>query len=82
MPIGYYFIFKHNVLSARVRCPKCHTIGNLNVQTANSKRRFQISHLEKIRMKKCQFGYTNEFYEELEAIYEELEKKRKEGVLM
>ena len=82
MPIGYYFTFKHNVLSARVRCPKCNTLGNLNVQTADSKRRFQISHLERTRTKKRQFGFTSEFYEELEAIYKELEEKRKEGVLL
>lgn len=82
MSIGYFFIFKHNVLSVRVRCPKCKKLGNLNVQTANSKRRFQISHLESTRTKKCQFGFTSEFYDELEKIYEELKKKRKEGVLM
>lgn len=82
MSINYYFIFKHNILSVKVCCPKCHTLGNLNVQTANSKRRFQVSHLESTRTKKCQFGYTSEFYEELEEIYKELEEKRKEGVLM
>ena len=82
MPIGYYFVYKHNILSARVRCPKCHIIGNLTIQTAKSKRRFQISHLESTRTRKCQFGYMSKCYEELEAIYKELEKKRKEGVLM
>lgn len=83
MSIEYYFIFKHNILSVKVRCPKCHIIGNLNIQTSSSsKKKFQISHPESIKIRKCQFGWTDESYDELEKIYEELKKERKTRVLM
>lgn len=76
--IGHFFIFKHNILSVKVRCPKCGDLGNLNVQTSSPKKRYQIAHLFKTKTKKCQFGWTSEYYEDLEKIYEELIRKREE----
>lgn len=79
--IEHVFVFQNNLLSAKVRCPKCQKIGYLNLLTGGSKRKFQIVHLEKFCRKRCRFGWTSEFYEELEKIYNELEYKRQETLL-
>ena len=82
MTISYFFIHKHNVLSAKVVCPKCKEVGNLVLRSSYPLKTFQITHSESTKIRKCKFGWTNEYYEELMKIYRKLEERRNEGVLV